>query len=75
MKYFRTLLLNIDALGGGLIYGTPPGFYISTWVGMRYKGGIAERFINWLMQDSKHCEKSVLSQRELIAKYYKLPTL
>ena len=70
MKYFRTFLLNLDALGGGLIYGAPPGFYISTWVGFKHKDSWMEQFINWLFQDDYHCQKSVNSQIELVRKYY-----
>ena len=71
MKYFRTFLLNLDALGGGLIYGAPPGMFISTWVGLKYQGRWAEKFINWLFQDDYHCQKSINTQKELVHQYYK----
>ena len=71
MKYFRTFLLNLDALGGGLIYGAPPGMYISTWVGLKYPNGKMDRFIKWLFQDANHCVNSIHSQWELVQKYYR----
>jgi hypothetical protein len=70
MKYLTTFLLNLDAVGGGLIYGAPAGMYISTWVGLKHKGGWMEKFINWLFQDDYHCQKSVIQQQDLVRKYY-----
>ena len=70
MKYFRTFLLNLDALGGGLIYGAPQGMFISTWVGLKYKGRWPEKLINWLMDDDYHCQKSINTQKDLVRKYY-----
>lgn len=69
MKYLRTLLLNIDATWGGIIYGAPAGIYISTWVGFKHKGSVSEKVIDWLM-GKDHCQLSVISQIELVRKYY-----
>lgn len=70
MKYWITFLLNLDALGGGLIYGAPPGIWISTWVGFKYPHSKSEKFINWLFRDSQHCLKSVIAQKPILQQYY-----
>ena len=69
MKYFKNILLNIDATFGSIIFGAPAGITISAWVGYKHPGSWVESVINTIMGSSTHCRDSI--DYNIMKEYYK----